>query len=338
DGDTSETMETASTQGMPSGTGTTVSETGTETETAGPTESMSESMGETAMTDSTGMPTIDPTTTETTSDETITDSETTQNPTETDTDTSPSESESETQTTDTDTDTETDTDTGDPDSCAKVDVVFAIDNSGSMSEEHSALQGPVFASFPEALLMVGNGIEDFHLGVIDACPKPAYFHNWGNEGACNFSTGENWMTSDSPNLDQEYACVTDFANNGYNDMADACLDSGDFGDDDEQPATTAAGSVSEAALQAANLNFLRDDALLFVVAMTDEDEEAIDENANDVDPVTIAQAIIAAKGSVDEVIFLGIGGASNCNGPYGSANDASKLQEITQVLVQKCEL
>ena len=59
------------------------------------------------------------------------------------------------------------------DGCRKVDVVFAVDNSGSMSEEHEALRGPVFDSFPQQLLDINNGIEDFRLGVIDACPKPA---------------------------------------------------------------------------------------------------------------------------------------------------------------------
>ena len=47
----------------------------------------------------------------------------------------------------------------------------------------------------------------------------------------------------------------------------------------------------------------------------------------------ISQRIIDAKGTVDEVIFLGIGGDSECDGPYGSALEASNLREITQTFV-----
>jgi hypothetical protein len=220
-----------------------------------------------------------------------------------------------------------------PDSCKRVDVVFAVDNSGSMSEEHAALIGPVFDAFPDALLDVGNGIEDFHLGVINACPKPGYLHNYGADGACDYSTGLNWMISSSPNLNDEYACVTDFTDSGWEDTPTMCVDSGIFGDDDEQPASTAAAVLAPDALAGANSGFLRSDALLLVIAITDEDEEAIDINGDPVSPADIAQQIIDAKGTVDEIVFMGVGGLSNCNGPYGSANKADNLQAVTQVFV-----
>ncbi|RMH00021.1 MAG: hypothetical protein D6705_01610 [Deltaproteobacteria bacterium] len=217
--------------------------------------------------------------------------------------------------------------------CTKVDVVFAVDNSGSMQQEIAAMQGPVFDALPDQLLMVGNGIDEFHLGVKNACPKPGYLHDTGDGGPCNFSTGKNWMSSDSPNLDAEYACVMELTDAGYMGMNDQCVDAGDLKDDDEQPAQTAARVVSPPAVDQQNAGFLQDDALLFVVAMTDEDEELIDDMGNPLTPQEVADRIIAAKGVVDNVVFLGIGGASNCNGPYGSANDAVNLQAITQIFV-----
>ena len=213
-----------------------------------------------------------------------------------------------------------------PETCKKVDVIFAIDNSGSMAEEIAALTGPVFNSFPAALLDVGNGIDDFHLAVMDACPTPPYYHNWGTGGACNFSTGLNWMVSTSPELTTEFQCVTALSGSGWNGMMDTCDTTND---DDEQPARAASSSLMSDAIGAANGGFLRDDALLLVVAITDEDEELFGGYTVD----QIVQPIIDAKGTIDEVIFLGIAGASDCDGPYGGALAAPNMQAIAAPFV-----
>ena len=194
-----------------------------------------------------------------------------------------------------------------------------------MSEEHAALQGPVFDSFPQALLDINNGIDDFQLAVIDACPKPAVFHNWGDAGACNFSTGVNHMISTSPALATEFACVTTFPARGYNDQPDNCIDDGAFKDDDEQPGLTSAESVSPMNVMGANFGFVRDDAILFVVAITDEDEELADVGSVQ----EIHDRLIAAKGGDPaSVVYMGIAGASECNGPYGSALNATVSQSL----------
>ncbi|MGH1340967.1 MAG: hypothetical protein ACRBN8_05420 [Nannocystales bacterium] len=214
------------------------------------------------------------------------------------------------------------------DGCKKVDVVFAVDNSGSMSEEHDALRGPVFDSFPQQLLDINNGIQDFRLGVIDACPKPAWFHNWGASGACNFSTGANYMSSTSANLAAEFSCVTAFSAQGFENMPDQCVDDGALADDDEQPSLTAAEAVSAANLGGMNLDFIRDDAILFVVAMTDEDEEFADVDSAQ----EIYDRLVAAKGGdVSSVVYLGVAGNSVCAGPYGTALDAEHAKEVANL-------
>ncbi|MEM7155408.1 MAG: hypothetical protein AAF799_21340 [Myxococcota bacterium] len=209
--------------------------------------------------------------------------------------------------------------------CKKVDVIVAVDNSDSMVEEHEALRGPVFDSFPQTLLAINGGIDDFHLAVIDACPKPAHFHDTGLDGACNFSTGSNMMISSSPTLADEFACVTEFSPNGYQGESDNCVDDGDFADDDEQPALTAANAITGDALLGANAGFLREDAVLFIVAITDEDEELADvESAQE-----IYDRIVAAKGGdASKVVYLGVGGDSECEGPYGTALDAVQSKEL----------
>jgi hypothetical protein len=79
----------------------------------------------------------------------------------------------------------------------------------------------------------------------------------------------------------------------------------------------------------ANDGFLRDDAVLLVVAITDEDEQPVPV----VSAQVIADKIIAAAGGIDNVVFLGIGGATDCAGPYGGADEASMLRSVTQIFV-----
>jgi hypothetical protein len=102
--------------------------------------------------------------------------------------------------------------------------------------------------------------------------------------------------------------------------------------DDEQPANTAADAVSPPFIDNENDHFLRDDAVLFVVAITDEDEQPV--------PNQTAQQIVdkyveAKNGDIDSIVFLGIGGGSNCVGPYGSAENADMLKAVTQLFIDE---
>jgi hypothetical protein len=204
--------------------------------------------------------------------------------------------------------------------CKLVDLVFSVDNSGSMSEEKEAMADDVFPAFASALLNVGNGLDDYRIGVLDACPLPAGYLTSGVGGPCNFASGQVWMESSDPDLVAEFACVGDI-----DSSASQC--SGD--NDDEQPASTAAASLEPPASTGPNAGFLRDDALLVVVAITDEDEQP--------NPGASAQEVhdrlVATKGDVKKMVFLGIGGASSCNGAYGSADEATVLKEVTDLFI-----
>jgi hypothetical protein len=210
--------------------------------------------------------------------------------------------------------------------CTKVDVVISVDNSSSMTEEIAALQGPVFDSFPQTLLDIHNGLDDFQLGLIDACPKPAALHDSGDNGPCGYTTGANYMVSSSPALADEFACATELPfMAGWSGGEDTCDDGLD---DDEQPAYTAASVVSPPFVGDANAGFVRPDALLMVVAITDEDEAMVDP----ADALEVYDMLVAAKGGdVNRVAYMGVAGGSNCDGAYGSANDATVAQAIAQL-------
>ena len=206
--------------------------------------------------------------------------------------------------------------------CRRLDIVFSIDPSGSMREELESMSTTVFPAFADALRKVGGGVDDYRVGVIDACPTPADFHTRGEtSGECQFSSGEAWMTSKSETLDAEFACVGDIY------KASECSGA----NDDEQPT-----SAALAALSGENPGFLRDDGLLVVVALTDEDECA---NPPDCDDISDARAealytdLVALKGDVRKTVFLGIGGGpGGCKsgeGVYGGADESVLLRKIT---------
>ncbi|MDX2023158.1 MAG: hypothetical protein SF187_23190 [Deltaproteobacteria bacterium] len=201
--------------------------------------------------------------------------------------------------------------------CRKVDLVFAVDNSSSMQEEKKALASDVFPKFAKALRDVGGGLDDYRVGVIDACPKPATLHVKGTSGACNFAGGQTWMQSASANLEQEFACV------GSIDSADTQCSGRN---DDEQPASSASAVVEASLAGTANKDFIRKDALLVVVAITDEDEQPVPAMSTS----QLFERMKALKGGdASRIVFLGIGGTKACQGLYGDAEEAKRLKELT---------
>lgn len=176
----------------------------------------------------------------------------------------------------------------------------------------------VFPAFADALLAVGGGLEDFRVGVLDACPTPAAYHTQGMAGQCSFASGQVWMESTDPDLADEFACVGDIWSGNSQCRGDS---------DDEQPASAAAASLESPAADGPNAGFSRDEALLVVVAITDEDEQP----DGDATAQEVHDRLVATKGKVENMVFLGIGGKSSCDGVYGSADHASKLEQITQL-------
>jgi len=190
-----------------------------------------------------------------------------------------------------------------------------------MTEELVALKDIVFPAFAAQLVNVADGLDDFRAAAIDACPTPANYHTSGeNTGDCNFSSGEVWMESSSPNLNAEFSCVGDI------NLTSDC----DGQNDDEQPVSAATASLMPPFSTGANAGFLRNDALLVIIAITDEDEQPTpNRNAQE-----LYDNLIAVKGGdVKKMVFYGIGGepsTNGCNpGTYGDADPANKLRELT---------
>ncbi len=209
--------------------------------------------------------------------------------------------------------------------CRNIDLVFSIDNSSSMTEEQMAMGTKIFPAFAMKLQQLGGSFESFRVGTLDACPRPANFNTRGKGGACNFSSGKPWIDSKSTKLVQEFQCVGAIDSTGK-----TCTGN----NDDEQPASTAAASLEAPAITGPNAGFLRKDAVLVVLAMTDEDEQPMYTTATSAKQVH--DRILALKGNDPKmVVFLGIAGSKMCTGPYGTASDARTMKAITQMFVDK---
>lgn len=173
---------------------------------------------------------------------------------------------------------------GGPQECAKVDVLFVIDDSASMADQQQSLINS-FAGFVAAMRDKLAFADSYHVGVITS---DAYS---GNETSCRKSGalvtrtaglnssqstcipagGVRYLDGASATLEQDFACIGKV---------------GTLGADDEKVARSLLDATNPAnsALGTCNAGFLREDSLLVVVIITDEDDvpECPDPN----DPIT----------------------------------------------------
>ncbi|MGB1015702.1 MAG: vWA domain-containing protein, partial [Nannocystaceae bacterium] len=150
-----------------------------------------------------------------------------------------------------------------PIGCERVDILFVVDGSKSMTDEQAALQGeggnpPVLAEFTDALIAELGIVEDYHVGVVSTEPGVTRLHTHRDypeypespETDCALSSGERWLIGPSDTLEQDFACI-------------ASTRSGTT----ETPLDNAANALQDPE----NAGFLRDDSLVIVVVVTDED-------------------------------------------------------------------
>ncbi|MEM9189430.1 MAG: hypothetical protein AAGF12_09660 [Myxococcota bacterium] len=152
--------------------------------------------------------------------------------------------------------------------CRAVDVLFVIDNSGSMADQQASL----IASFDGFVTGMRERLADttsFHLGVVTT---DSYR---GNEAGCQdigdlvtqtggpdaagqrcgpFASGARYL-SQSDDLSPAFRCIAQV---------------GTGGDDDERAARAVLNAIDPS--RPCNVGFIRDDAVLVVVVITDEDD------------------------------------------------------------------
>lgn len=223
--------------------------------------------------------------------------------------------------------------------CEKVDFLFVIDSSNSMATNQSEL----IASFPEFVDGIQNTLVDvtsYHVGVVTSDPYAF------NESGCTeigalvtetggkdssaqtcgpYAGGARYMT-DADDLPTAFSCAAQVGTGGEND---------------EKMVLGAASAVSAPlnAAGACNEGFVRDDALLVMTFITDEDDPGTCINGNQScdgspgDPASWAQGFIDIKsGNVENVVVLSLvrGAPGNsCGFPQGTELDGDRIMELT---------
>lgn len=159
------------------------------------------------------------------------------------------------------------------DECTKVDILFAIDNSGSMAGE----QANLIAAFPGFVAGIQEALafaESYHIGVVTSDsynPNEAGCQGIGDlvtqtggsdssGQACGpYTSGFRWFDDTEPDLASTFACAAQVGTDGS-------------GDEEQVHGVLRATDAMRNLPGACNDGFLRDDALLVVVLITDEED------------------------------------------------------------------
>jgi len=210
--------------------------------------------------------------------------------------------------------------------CKAVDFLFVIDNSGSMGDNQQALLNS-FQPFMDAILLAVEAGDDYHVMVTKtdsgwfpegcalfcaltcpelpagACDNPAPpsacddqfgagvnypLGDGASNMACNLAGGSRYILASEPDLGAAFTCIAQL---------------GTSGSGDEQPMAALTNALSDD-LQGpggCNQGFLRDDAILVVTVITDE-EDATSPGT----PAGWYQNLLAAK-SNDPQAFVMLG-------------------------------
>lgn len=192
--------------------------------------------------------------------------------------------------------------------CTKVDFLFVIDNSGSMADEQDNLT----ASFPGFIAGIQSSlaqVDEYQVGVVTT---DAYGPNTASPG-CNVLGGLVTRTGGSDSSSS--VCGPYAAGNNFMTEADdlntafACAaDVGTAGDGCERP-MDAMSNVLNKTVGQCNNGYLRDDALLVLVIITDEYDGAGDpEGCNSSgDPMSWYDTVVASKlGIPENAVALGL--------------------------------
>lgn len=208
--------------------------------------------------------------------------------------------------------------------CDKVDYLFVVDNSASMHTYQRRI-AQNFATFIDGVQHSQGTLDSVHVGVITT---DAYGFNPGecgglgdlvthtggynsSETACGpFTEGHPYMT-EADDLEAAFSCAAKV---------------GTQGEDFERPLQAIGAALNPAKLKpgGCNAGFVRDDALLVIVILTDEDDE---------DGVAFAydRAVAAKHGHDDNVVVVTLANipGGQCT-PHGYGRAGHLVTEFTQ--------
>lgn len=230
--------------------------------------------------------------------------------------------------------------------CQKMDILFVVDNSGSMVEEQENLAAnfPAFASVLDEYLVDGNLPLDYRVAVtttgrdvmytqiIPAIPplfpeQQIPMNEEGDDGAFRQECGmtRKWIERSDGDVATTFACVADVGTNGPGL---------------EMQLYASELALSERIADGTNAGFLRDDALLAIVYLTDENDCSrrdnnfsfyADQPCTNEPPQQWVDFFDQLKGDRGRWATAVIAGPTDCSSEFGDAAAATRLQEFVQL-------
>ncbi len=240
------------------------------------------------------------------------------------------------------------TDARPPEVCSKMDILFVIDDSGSMAEE----QNNLVQNFPQFInvlndYMADSGILDYRVAVTttgrdvtytldpnQGSPIPLPFpfplvptSESGDNGVMRQDCGmtRRWLDRNDGDVASTFACVANV---------------GTGGPGLEMPLYTTQLALGDRMADGTNLGFLREDALLGIVIVTDEDDcsrtdnnftigsDACQGNAAYMPPSATVDFLDQLTGSRARWATAVIAGETSCTSSFGEAIEAKNLKDF----------
>lgn len=243
--------------------------------------------------------------------------------------------------------------------CQRIDFVFVVDNSASMADEQEALVAAV-PNFVESMRTALPSVENFRVGVVDTDAYPGLgtaqdpFDSCSPAGvdcsSCDYQTGA-FLTKPASAMDPSLSCefstgasYMDGAAETFPDEFQCAALVGTEGNGTEQQVGALVEAISDDknARGGCNEGFLRDDALLvFLIISDEEDDNAVapgpPHGGSVGDPDRWFGAVVAAKnGKKSNVVALGLVGGSprydDCTDLMANNMGAEEAPRIQQFL------
>ncbi len=229
--------------------------------------------------------------------------------------------------------------------CQKMDILFVIDDSGSMSEEQAALAQsfPRFVSVLNEYQVQGGGLLDYRVAITstgrdvkylvktkgDGMPELTIpFDQKGMNGNLRQQCGmtRRWIERTDPDAVGTFSCAAKI---------------GTFGPGVEMPLLASELALVDRMKDGANAGFLRDDALLAIVYITDEEDcSRLDNDFTEINdyctvnepqvipPSHFAETFNALKGGPGRWATAAIAGPGVCRSAFGNAYEAARLKQF----------
>jgi len=229
---------------------------------------------------------------------------------------------------------------GNEERCTSIDVLFVIDNSGSMEQEQTNL----IANFPTFISVLNNSGLDYRVAVTTTGRNYTWkqqtpfgtvteSQDGGDNGtmlqpaSCNMQ--QRWITKSDPDPTAEFSCV---ANVGIGGPGDA-----------EMPLGAVRDAFEERVADGTNAGFHRSDALLGIVMLTDEEDcsyeqsitlgtfESLCESKQEpvANYVQFLDTFTGNRTRWATAVIAGLG-PGQCSSAFGNADEATRLKDFVQ--------